>query len=472
MSMAPLAEAWPADIEDAATTPTELTADTVEPSAKPSVTPSLFENASTYYDTGSKEFLRKNRRGVWLKLPSTDYKRVLRACGFSTKPQPGELLSAADHEILETQDKHDVAYAGPLAGYAEGFYEFGNHRVLVTNSPRLIEPIVGRWPILEQLLSNLFLVGAGVEQLLVFYGWIKVGFESLRAGERRPGQALVMAGPHNCGKSLLQNLLTEIFGGRFAKPYRYMTGQSAFNGDLFAAEHLTIEDEQPSIDLRARRNFGCQIKNFTVNEGQSCHAKYRDAVSLTPFWRVSISLNDEPENLLVLPPLDDSVQDKMIILQVGKHPMPMPTATLEQRKLFWGTLLGELPAFLYFLTQWRIPAGLSCPRFGVKHYHHPTLLEAMGSLAPEVRLLELIDAELFGFSEQTPWEGTALELQRLLTGSDCAMNHEARKLFYYNSACGTYMARLRRDHGERVSSRNTKTGTIWKIQPPDSGVTG
>jgi hypothetical protein len=240
-----------------------------------------------------------------------------------------------------------------------------------------------------------------------------------------------------------------------------MTGQTSFNGDLFGAEHLTIEDEQPSTDLRARRNFGSQIKNFTVNEGQSCHAKYRDAVGLMPFWRVSISLNEEPENLLVLPPLDDSIQDKLIILHVAKHPMPMPTTTLEQRKLFWATLVSELPAFLYFLTQWEVPAKLSCPRFGVKHYHHPKLLEAMGSLAPERRLMELIDAELFSLDDS--WEGTAGELENRLTSKDCQMHHEARRLLIYPTACGTYLSRLARESDTRVSFRETNRGRIYKI---------
>ena len=90
----------------------------------------------------------------------------------------------------------------------------------------------------------------------------------------------MLAGPRDCGKSLLQSLLTILFGGRSAKPYRYMTGETSFNADLFGAEHLVIEDEQPNTDIRARRNFGAQIKEFTSNPMQSCHGKFREAVGL------------------------------------------------------------------------------------------------------------------------------------------------------------------------------------------------
>ena len=77
-----------------------------------------------------------------------------------------------------------------------------------------------------------------------------------------------------------------------------MSGATEFNGELFGCEHLMIEDDIGSTDFRARRNFGTRIKEFTVNEVQSCHAKNRQAINLKPFWRLSITLNEEPENLL------------------------------------------------------------------------------------------------------------------------------------------------------------------------------
>ena len=106
-----------------------------------------------------------------------------------------------------------------------------------------------------------------------------------------------------------------MLGGRAAKPTEYMSGRTPFNADLFAAEHLMIEDEYGSTDLRTRREFGARIKDITVNDVQSCHAKNRwQAISLRPFWRLSISLNDEPENLMVLPPVDESLSDKLMLL--------------------------------------------------------------------------------------------------------------------------------------------------------------
>jgi hypothetical protein len=85
-----------------------------------------------------------------------------------------------------------------------------------------------------------------------------------------------------------------------------MSDRTQFNSELFAAEHLMIEDEIASTDIRNRRSFGARIKDFTVNDLQSYHAKRVDALSIEPFWRVSITVNDEPEDLLILPPIDES----------------------------------------------------------------------------------------------------------------------------------------------------------------------
>jgi hypothetical protein len=296
-------------------------------------------------------------------------------------------------------------------------------------------------------------------------GWLKVGYEALSRWSLRHGQALAIAGPRDCGKSLLQNIITEILGGRSAKPYRYMCGATDFNGDLFGAEHLMIEDEVAFTDIRARRAFGSRIKDFTVNTVQSCHGKNRPAVSLKPFWRLSITLNDEPENLLILPPIDESLEDKIILLKAYKRPLPMETSTLEGQRRFMAALLAEVPAFLNLLVNYRIPERLKSERFGVTHFHHPELLASLSEMAPEMRLLAVIDAHLSDADRPAgSWMGTATELERMLYESKGA--HEARRLLDWNNATGTYLGRLAKKLPHRIKQERTKHSRIWFISPP------
>jgi hypothetical protein len=54
-------------------------------------------------------------------------------------------------------------------------------------------------------------------------------------------------------------------------------------------------------------------------ENQSGHGKAKDAITLYPFCRLMILVNDEPESLLILPPVDDSLDDKIMMLKVCEN---------------------------------------------------------------------------------------------------------------------------------------------------------
>ncbi|MBI3414225.1 MAG: hypothetical protein HY043_02715 [Verrucomicrobia bacterium] len=423
------------------------------------------KSREVYFDFNRGNYWTRNERGGWIMMNETQIKRMLRASGVSPNRPDGCHVSPLDERLLEIQGRMDVHYAGSLAGHHAGIYTVGEKRILVAESPRLVTPVPGEWPTLGSLLDGLLVDGGG-DQRPYLYGWLKIAVEALLARHTRPGQALALCGPHDCGKSLLQNLITSLMGGRAAKPYQFMAGQTTFNADLFEAEHLMIEDDQSSTDIRARRNFGAQIKNVTVNETQRCHPKGRQAITLNPFWRITITVNDEPENLMVLPPMDDSLEDKLMLLRAFKRPMPMPTDSNEERAAFWGRLQSELPAFVHFLTTWTIPAELRSSRFGIVHYHHPELIEAINSLAPEQKLLLLLDGELFNTPAAGAWRGTAAKLESQLTGADSRCAHEARKLLSWPTACGVYLSRLAKRLPERIISERHEDSRAWIIKPP------
>src|SRR5207253_4805998 len=138
-----------------------------------------------------------------------------------------------------------------------------------------------------------------------------------------------------------------------------MAGKTPFNAELFEAEHLVLEDEHMSRKLSDRLLLGAAIKAVVANESHSCHRKYCTPITLRPFWRLTITLNDEPEALLVLPALDDHIADKILLMRTSCFPMPMCTVTHDDRGRFWDTLTAELPAFLYYLlNQYTSPEEL------------------------------------------------------------------------------------------------------------------
>jgi hypothetical protein len=109
-----------------------------------------------YYDAHKKEYLVQNARGGWIALNETQFKRILKKEGYSTHVASGGRISPLDELLIHLQQHKDVYYVGPLAGHSSGFYDVGETRILVTISPKLIEPVKGEWPVLREFLSNLF----------------------------------------------------------------------------------------------------------------------------------------------------------------------------------------------------------------------------------------------------------------------------------------------------------------------------
>lgn len=420
-----------------------------------------------YYDSGRKEYLYKNKR-KWLSLDEGKFKMNLIDLGYKkTKPRH-EKMSEVDTKILDIRENHDVDYVGRLAGYKEGFYQSGDQRLLITQGPKIVYPHPGNCDMLLQIIDNLLddPEEEPGEQLRYFLCWLKIAYESLVSGYFRPGQVIILAGARDCGKSLLQKIITEMLGGRSARPYKYMTGQTDKNGDLVGSEHLTIEDDADGYDIRLRRSYSVNVKEMAANDGVRCRAMYREAEELHPFWRVSISVNDDEEDILTLPLITDSIIDKIMIFRAFRHPMPMPTSKTEDRISFWNKILSQLPAFADFLVKSVIPDEMKSERYGVRHFHNSHILEEINQLSPEKRLLDLIDMCMFSEDEMSIVGEYKLQ-SRDVEGKlkeNIRTREEAGKLLTWTNACGTYLSRLSKKYPDRVIIDSDGKDRLWIIR--------
>jgi hypothetical protein len=404
-----------------------------------------------FYDPAHKHYLYRAQDGTYIALALADVKRRLKERGISNRLDPVTELSAIDDCISYVQDYQSVQYAGALAGYPCGLLEQNGHRILVTSEAKPFEIKEGSFDVLSAFLEGL--LGHDEKQLDAFlYWWRGIIFE-----KAKPRQALVIAGDAGSGKSLLQQLITHTLGGRSAKPYRYLTGRTEFNSELFGAEHLVIDDESASTDYRSRESLGNQIKQIVVGSEHSHHGKGRDAITLSPFWVISFTLNKEAENLQVLPRMERSLEDKILLLQARAMPMPMPTGTGEERKAFWDRLRVEASGLLHALKISDVPAESMSQRYIVKAYHHPELLRALSNISKEAELLDLIDTHV-----RLPFRGTAAKLDGILREFS---SRQCDQLFNFPNACAVLLGRLEKLYPDRVEKERTKTERLWCIKP-------
>lgn len=407
-----------------------------------------------FYYTGRSYYLETAT--AFIPMDQKSVSRQLKGAGRATEE--------AEAEINRIQVEEYVEHAGPLAGHQRGLHECSGKKLLATSSPQILAPAAGDWPTLRAVVTGL--LGndpdAGDTQVQTFLAWLKFGYEALVSGKRRPGQCVVLAGERGSGKSLLIDVSEVVMGGRRANPYPFFSGGSKFNGDLAGAELLAVDDEAGSTDIRSRRHLAANIKANLFSGAVRIEGKYREGFTFRPCWRMLMACNDEPENLLVIPPLTVDVADKLTLLRCHKRPLPMPAHTLEERERFFAALRSEVPALLHFLTSWEVPAEMQDERCGVKHYHHPELVRALGELAPETAMLGLVDTLADAGNLLLPWTGTAAELRGLLM-NEASTRRDAERLLHWTQATGGYLGRLEGPRVEKLTMR--KGNQIWRILP-------
>jgi hypothetical protein len=366
-------------------------------------------------------------------------------------------------EICRVQLSRFVRYAGPIAGKRRGMIESNGALLLATSSPSIITAAPGDFFTIRGFIRRLIGTGDhGERQTAAFMGWIHIARRALLAGQRRPGQALVLAGPIACGKTqLIKQIITPCLGGRTGSPYRYLTGKTGFNGDLIGAEILVCDDEAGSTRIESRRALGDGIKNTLFTSSVRVEAKHRNPFEVDPFWRLVIAVNDQPEALLVLPPLSHDLADKITIL----HCTPaIPEGTDFDE--WQAAIRAELPAFLHAVESYAIPPEDAEPRCGVRAFWNPEIVAAVSELAPESQLMQMIDAANSTGALALPWTGTASTLKALLCAPSATTRHDAERLLgSWPQACGVYLARL---EGRRIVKLVQRDGIqTWRIEPQE-----
>lgn len=424
----------------------------------------LNSRAETYFIPGHGDSWRELNRGNVV-----DH---LRKLGLSHRGEDGALSEVA-RVLLYVRESRvlDAQFSG-LAGHSAGIYTFTGQRVLVRSSPTILQPVRSDkgWPTINALLQGLL----GPEAFWYFLAWVKLGYESLRNGTRDRGQICIIVGPAGCGKSRIQHfILTPIFGGRSADPQSFIFGEDRFNAELSKSEHLLCEDPAVIYKAEVKAHLKERLKSLAVNDSFRISAKFSDAINLSPWWRVSMSLNSDPDTMRLLPALTDDWRDKVLLFRAVGGAMPMPTVTPAEKEAFRAAIRDELPAFLADLVDdhfWAACPHVRGGRFGSREYADPEICSRLTEGTADGQLLELIEAGLFSESGlirdcSLPWEGSADDLENALTTDVSPVGPSARRLFR-NGSCSRLLARLAEDRPERVERCRNKHRRWWRIMPP------
>jgi hypothetical protein len=316
-----------------------------------------------YYHHPSRSFYRKDNRGHSIPVAGDSLREYLSHKDLPvTKEQRTGYLGAL---ILKIQTEQNVDYAGGLAGHRPGMITLPDgRRILVTTDAPPVIPRSGECSTIDRFLDELLKESRIYLDILLnqfLTDLLRVRQLGSFAANPYPVPILALVGPSSAGKSLLVQLIKKLAGGRVGHPLQYLTGKPAFNYDLVEAEVQVADDEAASKDYRDRRTLTAQLKTLGFSGEVRCHPKGGKPVTLRPFQIFLFLTNDEPENMQVLPLIDESMVGKIMLLKAHRSDTANAAGTKVERDAFMRTLEAELPAYLEHLLTMDVRKNCATP---------------------------------------------------------------------------------------------------------------
>jgi hypothetical protein len=415
-----------------------------------------------WYD--GRTYWYESADGKWESRVEREMARWLKVeRGLAGEKEKNATFSEVEH-ALHTIDQHRrVVGAAPFVYLPPGMVEFMGKRVLNTArvKPMSPAPDVKDWadgfPWLAEFLQEFF---DRDEQLLYFLSWLKRFYSSSLEGKPTQGQALFVAGEPGQGKTLLSNRIVSGLMGGHQDAAQFLLGASSFNKELFHHGLWTVDDATPGDSSADHKKFSSLLKKVTANTTFEYHAKFQDSVMVEWTGRVIITGNLDAESLRILPDLDTSILDKIMLLKSATVNRKFP-----ERHTLHEIISKELPKLAGWLLEFEIPEEYLSghARYGIKSYHHPELRYAAGESTDAAVLEEILET----FLEQRHqngqpfiWKGTATQLMQ-----DIFLDDSLHSIVGRNSArwFGINLGKLEAQ-GKTVTSTRKNGKKIYTLQ--------
>jgi len=386
--------------------------------------------------------------------------------GLERKIPRGAKCSEIERVIREITKHNRIEQVLPFVQHPPGRITLNGASILNTCTTKALTPAesVNGWgdqfPWIAEFLDQYFSADHP-EQKEHFLAWWRRFYRSGLELKPTSGQAMYHCGPAGTGKNVMNTLLVGPSVGGFADAKAYLVDNNRFTGNILTKACWVINDSTATSSYESHSRFSAQVKALVANDYHVFDEKYIKAGQVTWLGRLIISTNLDAESMRMLPELEGTILDKLMLLQVAGHQLPFPEKLEE-------TTRKELPFFLCWLYNSETPSELYDRRFGVKTLHHPALLKAGVEQGVTHSFLETLVMFLDNYRRQDnnhdkkSWEGTASELFASM-GMDGAITAPLiRKLS--NTQVGRRLGQLQSQGYpiERSDSR-TRLGHVWKI---------
>lgn len=427
----------------------------------------FFDGKNYWYQDDSGRYVPNNKEVFQLFLRSHNLD--------PDRPKAGGLsqLEAAMNHVHQARRVDMVV---PLVYIKRRFIQEHNRRVLNISHLAPIEPADGEqewgpqgsFPWLSEYFDTLL----DDEQRTYFLAWWRWYYMGAIKGTPNKGHAVFISGPVSNGKTFLSTIVVGSAMGGHYPATRFLLGETQFNKGPSEASLWTVDDASPAQQETTMHKFSEKVKQLVVNGSFEVRAMYRDGVDIT--WsgrRLIITLNDDPVSLRMLPPLDNSIDDKVMFFKTKQPTVRFSQYPEENEKL----VRRELPYMLRWLVDWQPPSEVmdGRSRLAVRKFVHPELREGSLSASGVHDFLQVLDVWFVRRrQEEDPassdeWAGTSADLLSALSS-----DNGVKELVKTESVrtIGRKLGQLVSVHTSRVAKASECTsigGSVrWKITAP------
>lgn len=372
-----------------------------------------------YYD--GRDFIFKDNTGKFAFESKDNMKLILSAGrGLSDRKPKGGGNSEIEKALYFIITNQRVDNAVSCAFYPHGVFKFNGKTILNTHQIEALKPApestpwgpTGKFPFLSAFYDTFFCPRE--IQLDRYLAWEQYFYRSCLNRTPMSGHGIFIAGPVGIGKSFnSRGILAGLVGG-CQEANSYLTGSDNFNSELFDVALWVVDDASVMTADRIHLLFSENVKRTVANREHRCNEKFRKA-ALTPWQgRIIVTCNDDAESLRIIPNLDISIREKLMLFRAGEKSIKF-FAEEEMQKI----LARELPYFARWLLDWVPPAHCfegAEARFGLAPYCEETLARSANQSSVVNVFGEILGKWMTGyFDEQNArsdfWEGSATDLR-------------------------------------------------------------
>lgn len=359
------------------------------PSLAAEIKPPPVRDVSELHFDG-KFFWHKHPRARWEPLNTDSASRLLRVqYGLSGK-RPDNKASEIDIALREAEQDYRVAAGAPFVHDARDLIEYRGETYLNISTTACVQPATtgdpADFPWLKEFFDKRWAEPAETQRDY-FFAWLKRFYGSALSGKLLPGQHVLEAGERNTGKTLMSRKIIGAALGGSAGAGDFLKGATKFNSEAARFALWTMDDEDGTFTWEQRMSFSNSLKASAANQEVRCEPKFMNSYTVPWYGRVYLTCNLDARSLNILPDMSGGISDKILLFRGGDW---LPTFL--EREENEARIARELPHFLRWLLEWQVPDELKAERarFGIKSYHHPSLLRASKASSSETRLGEML----------------------------------------------------------------------------------